>query len=53
MEGGIENWDGAGPWAMEWMLHRGEARGNSYQTVEQCTIVKGLREEAMVRNPIR
>lgn len=32
------------------MLHRGEA---SYQTVEQCTIVKGLSKEATVRNPIR
>lgn len=35
------------------MLHRGEARVNSYQTVEQCTIVKGLSKEATVRNPIR
>lgn len=34
-------------------LHRGEARVNSYQIVEQCTIVKGLSKEATVRYPAR
>lgn len=34
-------------------LHRGEARVNSYQIVEQCAIVKALSREATVRCPAR